>query len=99
MAMGRMLACACAAAALAGGAAIAAQSVKLFGYLEYRKGSTLIVDAQRITVTPKTKLRLSGGAKGGAESIPIGYELLVQGERAADGSVVAKSIEAKPNGL
>ena len=82
-------------AALATTAALAGESVKLFGYLEYRKGSALIVDGQRVLVTPKTKVSLSGGN----QSMALGYELLVQGERAADGSIVAKSIEAKPNGL
>ena len=90
----RTLACACAAAALACGIASAGEAVKLFGYLEYRKGAVLIVDAQRITVTPKTKVRLSGGD----QTMQLGYELIVQGERAADGSIVAKTIEAKPNG-
>ncbi len=44
----RWAACACVAAVLAFVAALAGDSVKLFGYLEYRKGSALIVDGQRV---------------------------------------------------
>ncbi|HEX5043156.1 MAG TPA: M48 family metalloprotease [Candidatus Polarisedimenticolaceae bacterium] len=95
MSVTRSVAWACAVAALACGGARGAESVKFFGYLEYRKGSVLIVDAQRVIVTAKTKVHLSGGN----QSIPLGYELLVQGERAPDGSIIAKTIEAKPNGL
>jgi Zn-dependent protease with chaperone function len=82
--------------ALAGGTALAGETTKLVGYLEFKKGGSLIVDAQRVTVTPKTKL--SGEAKS-LEKIPLGYELTVSGERAADGTIVARSIEAKPNGM
>ena len=91
----RTLASACLIASLAGSAALAGDSVKLFGYLEYRKGSSLIVDAQRVQVTPKTRVKLSGGN----QTMALGYELIIEGERAPDGSIVAKSIEAKPNGL
>jgi Zn-dependent protease with chaperone function len=82
-------------AALACGGARGVETVKLVGYLEYRKGSALIVDAQRVTVTPRTRVHLSGGN----QTIPLGYELTIQGERAPDGSIVAKTIEAKPNGM
>src|SRR5262245_29396963 len=89
--LGVMLVLACTAAA-------ASESIKLVGYLAFKKGTLLIVDAQRVTVTPKTKLRISGGATTVA-AIPVGYEVTVKGERAADGTVVAKSLDAQANGM
>ena len=90
--------CAGLIAALACTTALAAEPVKLVGYLEFRKGSLLIVDAQRVTTSAKTKFHGSGKAKSLA-AIPLGYELTVRGDRAPDGAIVAKSVEAKPNGM
>lgn len=75
-----------------------AGETKLVGYLEYKKGTLLIVDAQRVTTTPKTKLKIHGGHATVA-ALPVGYEVTVKGERGADGAIVARSIDAKPNGL
>ena len=70
--------------------------VKHTGYLEFRKPTFLIVDAQRVQVTSKTKFKGTGRAKS-LESIPMGYELKVRGVRVADGTIVADQIEAEPN--
>jgi Zn-dependent protease with chaperone function len=79
-------------------AAAASQTVKVNGYLDFRKPGYLIVDAQRIQVGAKTKFNGGGKAKSLAQ-IPIGYEIKATGTREKDGTVVAKSIEAKPNGM
>jgi Zn-dependent protease with chaperone function len=75
----------------------AAATTKVEGYLEYRKGSYLVVDAQRVEVTPKTKIR-AGKAKSLAD-IPLGYEIKARGTRGKDGTIVASDIEAKKNGM
>ena len=67
------------------------------GYLEYRKGSYLVVDAQRIEVTPKTKIR-AGKARSLAD-VPLGYEIKARGTRRGDGTFVASEIEARRNGM
>ena len=76
----------------------AASTVKANGYLEYRKTSYLIVDGQRIATTSKTKFKGSGAAKNIA-TIPIGYEVKVEGTRGADGTLNATKVEAKANGM
>ena len=89
------------AAALAPGTvstAGAATTVKVSGYLEYRKTAYLIVDGQRIATTTKTKFKGSGAAKS-ISTIPIGYEVKAEGTRQADGTLNASKIEAKANGM
>src|SRR5262245_44456008 len=71
-------------------------TVKVDGYLEYRKAGALIVDAQRVRTDAKTKLKGSGKAKSIA-TIPLGYEIQVKGTRGPDGSVLAREIVARPN--
>ncbi|HVL67446.1 MAG TPA: M48 family metalloprotease [Vicinamibacterales bacterium] len=66
------------------------------GYAEWRKGDALIVDGQRIVTDAAT--RYSGGAGADAASLPLGSEVKVRGVRLPDGSVLARSIEAKRNG-
>jgi Zn-dependent protease with chaperone function len=80
--------------AIVGSQVLADNSVKVTGYLEYKKAGYLIVDAQRIATDGKTKLR---GAKKVAD-IPLGYQLKVKGRRGPDGTIVATEIEAKRNG-
>jgi Zn-dependent protease with chaperone function len=75
--------------------AAAGNSVKVSGYLDFRKPGYLIVDAQRIQVTDHTPMR--GRVKHPAD-IPIGYQVIVQGSRAADGTIVAGEIETHSNG-
>ncbi len=75
----------------------AADTVKLAGYLEFRKPGLLIVDGQRIEATPGTRFR-GGGKARSIGAIPLGYEIKVSGTRRADGTIVAGSLEARPNG-
>ena len=77
--------------------AASGKPVTLSGFLDFRKGNVLIVDAQRVEATGKTKI--SGGKSKGLAGIPIGYELKVKGDRRPDGVVVAREIAAKKNGL
>jgi Zn-dependent protease with chaperone function len=76
----------------------AAESVKVSGYLEFRKPGFLIVDAQRIATTAKTKFKGDGKAKS-LDAVPLGYEISVKGTRQADGAIVASAVEAKANGM
>lgn len=70
------------------------EKVKLNGYAEYRQGGALIVEGQRLIVDQRTKFR--GGPRN-LESISLGYQVKVNGQRLPDGSVLAKKIEARPN--
>ncbi len=70
---------------------------KVDGYAEYRLGDCLIADAQRVCPAPGLKLKGAGDAKSFA-SIPLGYELKAKGVRRPDGSLLARELEAKPNG-
>jgi beta-barrel assembly-enhancing protease len=73
------------------------REIELSGYAEWRSGGVLLVDGQR--VVPAEDARFKG--KGRARSfggIPLGYEVKVEGVRLADGTVLGRKIEAKPNG-
>jgi hypothetical protein len=67
------------------------------GYAEWRLGSCLIADAQRVCPASGLKFKGEGDAKSFA-TIPLGYELKAKGTRQRDGSLLAREIEAKPNG-
>jgi Zn-dependent protease with chaperone function len=81
----------CASAPTAG----SVREEKLDGYLEWRLGELLVVDGQRLTVSPTT--RLLGEAENPAR-IPLGYEVKARGVRLPGGVIQAREIEAKPNG-
>jgi hypothetical protein len=70
----------------------------LNGYAEYRRAAVLIVDGQRVRAGAGLRFRGEGQARG-FDTIPLGYEMKVHGVRAADGAVVARDVEAKPNGV
>src|SRR5215468_6887860 len=70
---------------------------KADGYAEWRVGSCLLADGQRVCPAPKARFKGEGEAKDFA-SVPLGYELKAKGARVADGSLLATEIEAKPNG-
>jgi len=70
---------------------------KFEAYAEWRKGDLLIVDGQRIRWQPKAKFKANGAAKNFA-TVPLGYEVNVKGTREPDGAILAKEVEAKPNG-
>jgi Zn-dependent protease with chaperone function len=94
------LAAALAAAVLAAGAAGAESKVKeekVDGYLEWRQGDLLIVDGQKVSLSAATRFKGKDAAKDVA-SIPMGYEVKAKGERRADGALLARELEAKPNG-
>jgi Zn-dependent protease with chaperone function len=76
----------------------ATKPAKAQGYLDFRKKDALIVDGQRILTTSKTKFKGTGKAKSIA-TIPIGYEVVAEGPRQADGSIAATKVTSQPNGM
>ena len=78
--------------------AATSKTIKANGYLEFRKSAYLIVDGQRVQTTTRTTFKGSGAAKNLA-TIPLGYEVVAQGTRQPDGTLLASKVEAKPNGL
>jgi Zn-dependent protease with chaperone function len=73
------------------------EKVELEGYAEWRRDGSLIVDGER--VRPDAGMTFVGhGAARTFESIPLGYEVAVEGTRGSDGSVLAKRVEARLNG-
>jgi Zn-dependent protease with chaperone function len=74
-----------------------ANEEKAEGYLEWRHGDELVVDGQRVRTDAATRFKGKNEAKDLA-SIPLGYEVKAKGTRRADGSLLAREIEAKPNG-
>lgn len=79
------------------GAAENAREVRLDGYAEWRSGDTLVIDGQRVRASSQLKFKGGGDARGFG-SIPLGYETKVKGVRLIDGTVLARELEAKPNG-
>jgi hypothetical protein len=69
---------------------------KFWGYAEFVKGDTLIVDGQRVVAGPHLKLKVANISV--LSSIPLGYEVKVKGQRAANGALVADEVEGRPNG-
>lgn len=90
---GLLLAC---ALWLPAGPLEAQKTEKADGYAEWRKGDMLIVDGQRVQADDRTKFK--GKKISSLASIPLGYEVIVTGRRLEDGTLVAGTIEAKPNG-
>ncbi len=84
-------------ALLGSGPALADEKVKLAGYAEWRDGQVLIVEGQRIWLAPNGRFKGGGDARDFA-SIPLGYEVKVEGNRVGNGIVIATKVEAKPNG-
>jgi Zn-dependent protease with chaperone function len=70
---------------------------KVDGYAEYRINECIVADAQRVCPAPGLKFKGEGEAKGFA-SVPLGYELKAEGTRSPDGTLLARKVEAKPNG-
>jgi Zn-dependent protease with chaperone function len=73
------------------------KSVRLDGYAEWRRGNTLIVEGQRVRASSGLRFKGDGQARDFA-SVPLGYEVRVSGVRLIDGTVLARELEAKPNG-
>ncbi len=70
---------------------------KVSGYAEFWKGSTLVVDGQRVVATSRTKFKGKGVRD--FRSTPLGYEVKLEGRRSSDGTLVADKVEVKPNGV
>ena len=79
------------------GQALARERVKLDGYAEWRYHEVLIVEGQRVQATART-LFVGNMLARDLESIPLGSEVKVDGYRNADGSVLARKVEANRNG-
>ena len=75
----------------------AGQPAAVKGYLDYRKDDALVVEGQRLVVTPSTKFHGAGEARSPA-SIPLGYQVEGSGVRRADGAIALARLDAKPNG-
>ncbi|MCG6921693.1 MAG: M48 family metalloprotease [Acidobacteria bacterium] len=71
---------------------------KVEGYAEWRRGECLIVDGQRVCPGPDMEFKGKDAAVD-YDSIPLGYEVKAKGVRNADGALLAKKLEAKPNGM
>jgi Zn-dependent protease with chaperone function len=85
------------ALALGAGPATAAD-LKLEGYAEWVRDGCLVVDGQKVCPAPDLEFE-GGGAAWSFATIPLGYEVKVQkGARLDDGTVLARRVEAKPNG-
>ncbi len=74
-----------------------ARGEKVDGYAEFRLGDCIVADAQRVCPAKGLKFKGGGEARDFA-SVPLGYELKAKGTRRADGTLLAREIEAKPNG-
>jgi Zn-dependent protease with chaperone function len=85
----------------AGASAAAAQTKvteeKAEGYAEWRVDGCLLVDGQRVCPIQGSRFKGGGDARDFA-SIPLGYEVKAKGVRGPDGSLLARELEAKPNG-
>jgi len=82
--------------ALSAGAASGDETLE--GYAEFYVDSCLVVDGQKVCPAPGLDFKGKGAAWSFA-TIPLGYEVKVKkGTRLADGTVVARRLEAQPNG-
>jgi Zn-dependent protease with chaperone function len=80
----------------AGWPALSAQEgLKLNGYAEWKHVGELVVDGQRVRVDPRTKWK---GKHTRIDDVPLGHEVRVNGARQADGTVLAREIDVRPNG-
>ncbi|MGE0461919.1 MAG: M48 family metalloprotease [Vicinamibacterales bacterium] len=70
------------------------EGVTLDGYAEWKRGSELVVDGQRVRTDAATTWK---GRHTGVETVPLGDEVRVTGVRQADGAVLARRIDVRPN--
>jgi len=75
----------------------AAKQQEAKGYAEWRQGDALVVDGQRVRLAPGGKFKGKADARDFG-SIPLGYEVEAKGARDAAGVLMARELEAKPNG-
>jgi Zn-dependent protease with chaperone function len=71
--------------------------VKLTGYLEWRRDAHVVVDGQRVRWNGNTRFKLRKPLT--IETVSLGEEVEVHGVRLADGTVLARTFAAKPNGV
>jgi Zn-dependent protease with chaperone function len=74
----------------------AQESVRLDSYAEWKRGGELVVDGQRVRADAATKWK---GHFTSLESVPLGDEARVVGIRQVDGTVLAREIDVRPNGV
>lgn len=74
----------------------AGKNVSLDSYAEWRHDDALVVDGQLVRASAATKFK--GRHATTIADIALGDEVKVKGVRQANGDVLAKEIEAKPNG-
>lgn len=82
---------------LASATAAPQDSASVEGYAEWRQGDLLVVDGQRVRAAAGLRFKGSDEARD-FRTIPLGYEVKARGARLADGVVLARELEAKPNG-
>ena len=73
------------------------RNVTVEAYAEFRRGDVVVIDGQRVRAAAATQY--SGRDIRSLASVPLGYEVKVEGTRTADGVILASQIEAKPNGV
>jgi Zn-dependent protease with chaperone function len=74
----------------------AQQTIKLDSYAEWRRPGELLVDGQRVHTDQRTRWK---GKVTRLDDVPLGSEVRVEGTRAADGTVLAREIDVRPNGV
>ena len=79
-------------------AGAAVPEVQVNGYAEWVSDGTLVVDGQRVRLAPGGRFRGEGAARDAA-SVPAGYEAHARGRRLPDGTILADTIRAHPNGM
>jgi Zn-dependent protease with chaperone function len=67
----------------------------LSGYAEWRKGTELVVDGQRLRSGPQTAWK---GKFTTLSAVPLGYEVRADATREPDGALLASEIDVRPNG-
>ena len=72
----------------------AQEQVKLDSYAEWKHSGLLFVDGQRVRADERTKWK---GAYRHIHEVPLGDEVRVVGRRQADGTVLAREIDVRPN--
>jgi len=70
------------------------EPIVIRGYADFRHGGVFIVDGQRIRIWAETVM---GGEVSNPSEVRLGYEVEAEGPRLADGTVLARRFEAKPN--
>ena len=74
----------------------AGKNVSLDAYAEWRHGDALVIDGQQVRADAATNFK--GRHAASFDDIELGDEVRVKGVRQANGGVLAKEVEAKPNG-